>query len=363
MKFLIVALFMINCGCAVKAVQRAEDAARFQTSLELSEIANAQKFLNLKDYENSLSSFRDFIGRRPSSSNWAEAKFGEASSLEGLHRNDEAINVLRHVRDVSLKNNPKVAAQASYRLSYIYDAVGDEAKTLASLFEARAQSDALSPEVALAEIPARLAVLYSKMGKKNEALDWLLQADRGLKKAVELLGFNREWMAKTYFQMGRVSTQQLGTENFLSIVDAQRIVQVYHIKCMRLEDNVWSAKSQQALIENYQELLNQLGRMKYDTREEAEVRTQAGGAVLSLIADAQLYAPLDGLAYKEGEREYYEYLNKIKTQVQVIAYKSEATMGLTEAAKDRNSLKKNFNFEDPEGYSPRMAPKSEDPNL
>lgn len=364
MKLFIIGFLAIGfLGCAGKQVQEEAEKRRFEETLELSEVTNAQKVLAAGQFDKALILFQDFIGKKPNSKYWAKAKFGEADAYEGQGKSQEALTILRKLRDLGFAENRPMAALASYKMSYVYESLGDDQQTLATLFEANAQADFLPEEVALAEIPARLAVLYSRMGKRSESLNWLAKADRGLKKSIEVLGFDRQWVAKTYYNMGRVSTQQLGNDNFLATVDAQRIVQVYHLKSLKLEDETWSTKSKQALLENYQELLNQLRRMKSDTRAEAEAKTKAGGALTSLLADAELYAPLGGAAYKRGEQEFYKYVSTLKETIRLMAFKSEATMSLTDEAKDRNSLKKNFNFEEPEAYEPRMVPTSEDPNL
>lgn len=361
---LVLSIFFLFCGCVSQQKRLDEiERNRMQEVQEKSEITNAEKLFQQGAFDKALIQFRSFSNTKPSSKYWAQAKLGEADVLQELGKKDEALALLRNLRDLSLKDNPPVAALASYKMSFIYEEKGDEQKTLASLLESHALSDSLPEEIALAEIPARLAVQYSRMGKHKEALQWLEKADRGLKKSVEVLGFNREWVSKTYYQMGRVSTLQMDADNFFSTIEALRIVQVYHLKSLKLDDPRWSPRSLAALKENYSLLFGQLKKMNEDVRSSAENKTRAGAALTSLLVDAELYKPLKDVATPQTENDFYSYVDKMKNKIRIIAFKTDAGMGLTTEAKERNSLKKNLNFEDPEAYLPRAVPDSEDPNL
>lgn len=362
-KWSLVLCLILSTGCVSTSVREEQERVRFQETLDLSQLTNAQKLLDGGQFESALVSFKEFSSAKPTSKYWLRAKFGEADALEGLSRHNESIQLLRELRDLTLRENPAGSAMASYKLSFVYENIGDDSKTLASLLESYSKLDLLPDEVAYAEVPARLAVAYSKLGKTDEAMNWLARADRGLKKSIEILGYDRSWIARTYFYMGKVSTEQLGHDNFMTTIEAQRIVQVYHLKGLHVGDPIWSLKSKQALMDSYQALLNQLRQMKYETREESELRTKAGGALISLLKDAELYAPIEDEKRTDLEKEFFSYLKKVQDVVRVVAFKSETNMDMTEAAKERNSLRKNFNLEEPEGYVPRVAPNSEDPNI
>ncbi|NUN04189.1 MAG: hypothetical protein HUU57_00385 [Bdellovibrio sp.] len=328
---------------------------------EESEIINAEKVLSRGRFEEARILYRDFSARKPQSVFYQSAKMGEAQALLGIGQPQESADLYREVYLKTLKEQPRIAAMALFNMSFAYEALGDDLKTVAALLDAKRMADNLPLETAYAEIPARLAAVYGRQGRDNEARLYLAEADKGIVKVMEAKGsqLQKEWLAKTYFQMGSVSTNQLSADSFGDFVQGQRWVQVYLIKALKLADPIWSQRSLEKLQEVYRDL--------YTHVESATSRSQQNGLgadLLDLCDQADLYRPLGGRTANKLETEFFQYIQEVRKKVEGHLYSGGETMPLTVESERRNSLKRSLPAKPKSNIPlpPKVVP-SEDPNL
>lgn len=328
---------------------------------EESELINAEKVLSRGRFEEARILFRDFSARKPQSIFYQSAKMGEAQALLGMGQPQESADMYREIYLRTLKEQPNIAAMALFNMSFAYESLGDDLKTVAALLDAKRMADNLPLETASAEIPARLAAVYGRQGRENEARTYLAEADKGIGRVMETKGsqLQKDWLAKTYFQMGSVSTNQLSADNFSDFVQGQKWVQVYLIKALKLEDPIWSQRSLEKLQEVYRDLYTQV--------ESAQSRTQQnslGADLLDLCDQAELYRPFEGRTANKLEAEFFKYIQEVRKKVEGHLYSGGETMPLTEESERRNSLKRSLPAKPKSNIPlpPKVVP-SEDPNL
>jgi len=156
-----------------------------------------------------------------------------------------------------LNNQPKIAALALYRLSFVYENLGDDLKTLTTLLDCKKFSEHLPEPLVRATIPARLATAYIRLRHQKEALQYLALAEKGIDQLKSQNDkITSSWLGNIYFQMGSISTNQLSNENYDQAIEIQKIVQVYLLKAIRLNDPVWSERSSVQIKSTYQDLFN-----------------------------------------------------------------------------------------------------------
>ncbi|MGE5086339.1 MAG: tetratricopeptide repeat protein [Bacillota bacterium] len=372
MKFcLALAAVLSLSGCSSLFVRSDDGALQNQKLQEERELQAADNLNAQGQLAGAQKLYQEFQKRYPQSVYFQASRLGEALALQGQGKWVEAVAIERDVYLKTKNLQPDIAALAQYRMSFAYEALGDDQKTVASLLDAKNLGNALPKEVAWAEIPARLASVYSRLGQEKEAVQYLNEAEKGITKIREeesTIPLRKGWLAKTYVQMGTASTNQLSVDNFESFVNGQKLVQVYLIKAMELDDAVWSPQALKQLKGTYQDLSVQVEAVR-SNRSQLE---QLGGAFVELINRAELYRPLAGQSKNSYQIEFFDLLANIKTKTEKLLYQGQESMGLTEESQKLNSLKRAGRVKVEELLPEEKASKtkevpnpvpSEDPNL
>lgn len=382
MKICLVMCLVIFTGCAqltritdlVKPEESQQEldpeVAAKQKAAEEPEVINAEKVLALGRFEEARILFRDFQARSPRSVFFESARLGEAQCLEGLGRPQDAVNLYRDVFLKTERYRPEIAALALYRMSFGYEALGDDLKMVASLLDARKRGASLPVEITQAQIPARLAAAYARQNREAEAMAYLNEAEKGIARVIVAKGkdLKVDWLAKIYVEMGSVSTNQLSVENFEDFVRSQKTVQVYLLKALKQNDPVWSARGLARLQETYQALFTQLDTAKKDQ----EMQSIVGGSFVELMDQADLFKPMGDQKMSPFERDFFDFLGEIRKKTGQILYGGTEGMTLTEESQKLNSLRRSGTIR-VESYLPAerksfipLPPKvvpAEDPNL
>lgn len=257
------------------------------------EIERGEREIEKFNFVEALNTFQKFQEAYRSSPFTAQAMMGEARAQEGLGRWTDAAALYRQVVELTRNQETDFAAMALYRLSYCYEATGSEAKTLSSLLDAEKLKKELPVEIALAELPARLAASYYRSGRFKEASEKLEAAETGIRQLqqMKINEVSKEWLAQTYLQMGIVSTQDLSFENFKPSLDTLKIVQIYLLKSAEVADEKWSPLAAQTLVQIYTDLtqivsevpLNRSKDLLLAHREQSDRRAFLAGQVLESL--------------------------------------------------------------------------------
>lgn len=339
---------------------------------EKRELAAAQDLLDQGNFHEALASFNAFQKRHPQSHFYQAADLGQAEAWAGLAHWTEAATLYRNVYLRTVKDEPAIAAKAVYELSFAYEALGDDLKTVGTLLDAKKMKTYLPPAVALAEIPARLAMIYGKADQEAPSLAYLKEADQGLDQVIKMkyADLDKSWLAKTYFQMGSVSTNQLSVETFAAFARGQKAVQVYLIRDLQLQDPVWSQKALLHLKATYSELFSTMLDIPLAAgiessvalRMKKEQQVELGSELVDLINQAELYKPLASQGMNSLQGDFYSYLNEIRKSTEKLLYSGGEGLGLTRESLELNGLKRRGHIKDVPTLPVKIVP-SEDPNL
>lgn len=338
MKFLGSLILISLLGCT-HFIERSENANTEdpQQAIQAASLNEAEESLHSGRFEQSEIAYKKFQSNYPQSSFYQAARLGEAESLEGQGRYKEATDLNREIYLNTHRYQPEIAAKALYRFGLCYEAMGDDLKAVAALLDAKKLKGHLPSEMALAEIPAKLSAIYARQGREREALAYLNEAEKGLEKVAQesRIGLNKDWLARTYFQMGSVSTNQLSKENFGAFTQGQMWVQSYLIKAMKLEDPKWSPRAQLKLIETYRSLFN-----IFETEADLSQQVQMGGDLYDLMDQAELFKPLSGEKIEGLEKAFFAALSDIRSRADKILYGSKEIMQLTIESQKLNGLRR-----------------------
>lgn len=356
----VMAVIFMSWGCQTSPKVEVADSA------EIFALENAQKSLDLGRYADAKILFKDFQFKYPHTKYYFTSKIGEMDSFIGLGEYDEGVKIGRDIIVKNLSEKPSIAALVMYKLSFAYEAMGDEAKAMSSLLDAKQFADELPPFVAYAEIPARLASLYARQYRTAEVNQYLEEAERGIER-LRMTSLDREmpWLGKTYVQMGMISTNQLSSDNYENVVASQKAVQKYLLRALKLNDARWSEQALLKLRENYGAFS-----MQISLEKNADRRSQLAGDFYDLIAESKLYRPRK--MSNQFESEFFQYLTRLEKDTERIIYSNTPRNFLTPESESLNSLKRAGSTQNgrvlPAGEkssitTPYKVIPSEDPNL
>lgn len=322
---LLLATMILISGCSLFSKRSDQPVV---VSPETQKIEALEKQMKAQNFEGVVAASDEFQKAYPYSTKLQRARFLKARALEELQRWSEAVQVYQTIAAFSEKNQPEISAMSIYRLSYVYEALGDDQRVITSLFEAAKYHKYLPMEVIQAEIPSRLAMVYAKENNPKEAQKWLAHADQGLKKTLESRQepLTDAWLAEMYYNMGSISTQQLSRDNILTIIQGQQAVQKYLIRSMQYGDPVWSAKALKRLKETYMDLWKAIENSPEPSgyeplvaqRMKKEEQQLLAAPFSALTAEALLYRPGPEQKSNSYQTEFFNFLEEMQTRVRTV---------------------------------------------
>ncbi len=252
----VLSVAIVSCGTVRKATQYFQDPTPKAAVNAPPAYKQALTHLEQEKFAEAFSGFEGFLDRNPASPYTQVAVFNSARTLEGLNRWDEAVERYRSV----MKNTdraPYLQALAIYRISFCHEALGNDSQTVAALVDAQRRSIDLPEEVAVAELPARLAAAYARVGAIDEAIRFYNRAESGvsrLRSRGASGGSIPEWLPRTLYFMGRMSLRQITWESFEVTLRPVGKAQLYLLQAAELEASSWSEKATKELIKVYESI-------------------------------------------------------------------------------------------------------------
>ncbi len=295
-------------------------------------------------YGRALEHFDSFLKSQPTSEYTQVAIFNSGRALEGLERWQEASERYRQVVQ-STHRAPRLQALALYQSSFSYEALGDEPRSVATLTDALNRAQHLPDRVASAELPARLASAYARVGNLEQAMKFYERAESGIArlKHQNSEGKAPEWLAKTLYLMGRVSLNEFSWDEFEeSLLPVER-AQFYLLQSVELEHPKWSDEATRELQRVYDQIYMLLKSPPVDEGEdrvlaEREAQKRQWDLVdLTLGSIRKLRAakpPAEKVASPRIE-ELYGYLATMEKRFTKILDQRPVGEGLTPEAKKR----------------------------
>jgi tetratricopeptide (TPR) repeat protein len=219
--------------------------------------------LNKAEFAEALSIFDQFLQDEPASS-WTQAvTLNSGRALEGLGRWGEAGERYRRVILACEGIAPKLQAVALYRLSFVHEAQGEDQKTVATLNDLLNRQSQLPPEIARAELPARLAAAYARVGNFDRAMEFYQKAETAIVQLKRAAQENKqakqeedvpEWLPRTLYFMGTMATRRADWSAFETELRPLARGQKYLLQSAELGENPWSDRAAQDLMTTYNEL-------------------------------------------------------------------------------------------------------------
>jgi tetratricopeptide (TPR) repeat protein len=207
-------------------------------------------------HEEALKGFDDFVRDAPTSPWMQAAIINSGRALEGLGRWTEASERYRAVIRAS-SNSPKLQAMALYRLSFCHEALGEDQQTVATLADVMNRRTHLPREVARAELPARVAAAYARVGNFGEAVKYYKEAQAGigtLRSEGDKPDSVPEWLPRTLYYMGSMPINRVNWASFETVLRPLAHAQIYLMQAAEVGAEPWASKASKDLIAIYRDL-------------------------------------------------------------------------------------------------------------
>lgn len=335
----------VGCSSTTKSPYQAPvNASDDAVSEQRKAVEAAENALQSMNFVSSEELFAQFIRRYPVSVYSAQAHYGRARSLEALGRLPEAIQIYRSLGEQAQIVAPDRAAMAYLRLSYCYEAMGDEARLMAALADAERLADAkagtLSDEARTIEIPARQAASMMRRGQNNEARAILRKIEKSLPDvSPESSSELRDRHAKLLVAMGTLQLQGVNADNYLPTLDTFQALQIFLWKAVLLKSNPSSEMALERLSHGYTLFANlafdppQAQNGQSDaaaTRLRADLQRRWVARLLESIQELKIYS--DANLSQAGEA-FTSLIGQIEEGSRKVLWGRSTTNPLTEESK------------------------------
>lgn len=278
-RILALTLVLAITGCAgkKKKIELPED----QSETAVTPFDKGLKALERENYQEAAQIFDKLLVAKPATEKDLVTTYNSGAAYEGLGDCKRSSDRYREVVRASAGKFKSVEGQALYRLSLMYECLGQDAKTVTALLDARKRGTELPWQTRNAEIPARLAAAYARLGNREKALEYFSQASQALKKLVnqETGRKQLEILGKTMFLMGQLNPAQRRAEGDpLTFLQGLSMQQPYLLQSVEIGHPNWSKRAEDDLLLAF----DNIWRYKVPREQQYEFYTRALQAVREL---------------------------------------------------------------------------------
>lgn len=310
--------------------------------------------------------FKELVEKYPGSRLRSAALIRQARALYADMKWTEGTALLRSVIESSV-GNPKVSAEALYHVSFGYEALGNDARMLASLKDVESLATYLPEEIGQIEVPARLGIAYMKLGQIEEGRKYFKIADERIGRFRFKNRDKKDFdFGETQYRIGQLQTHSISMENYQLLIEAQGVAQKYMMRAME-GGGRWGQEARKQLQANYMDIWNFCtsppsissldAAASRRSRQDLQVRWLSH--LLQLIEFANLEMGSLEVA-KDGELEKFQaFLVDLEYRAKLIVYNSEELTPLTPESQMRSKLQKDMRVQ-PVKPGQRVIPDEED---
>jgi hypothetical protein len=274
MKQILIMVVMIwISGCQYFGIRHQEADSKEQIVRQEQDQFLQQIELNLEDgiNENTRQSLIEFIEKNPESVFYQRAQLALAKVYEIEGDWSKAQQTYRSVNLDTRNSSSAIFGLSSFGLAKCHSQSGDFARVLASLSDAEKNSDGLSDQIKLVEIPALKAKVFYQIGQIEDAKENLNLAHAGVIRIRSSLTTlkQKEWAARVYFSMGKIDDSDLLEGNLAAFIEQIGVLQVFNLFSLEEEVLPWSEGADKQLRESYLKAWRGIKNLKAEDLKES----------------------------------------------------------------------------------------------
>ena len=340
MRLLIIGLLLLQISCSVLSKRGSLDYNNPQIKeKEAMAFSKAENFQNQNNFLMAFNAWNDFKTKFYSSPKVAMAEFNAAYCLEQMGVYDQAAESYRGLLSLWAKL-PENYTRTQYRLSIVYERLGQDPKAIALMLEILKTNKYLRSEILDLELPARLANAYARLGNEERSLFYYDKATlslKNIKKSENTAADDLNWMGELLYQVGRIALNKTDERTYAVDMKALEMGQVYLIRTMELDIESWSELAYNDLVAKYQSVLQELQAASRDYPEDIEQAIEAQKVVIANAEDLRKRSDLARFSFNPTKldhgkslKSFYQYLDKLDKDLEVIILQRPIGPGLTD---------------------------------
>ena len=341
----ILALSLSACASKKKdgkseVVQR-PDFSQQNEAVRAFEQANA--LFDDEDYEGAAKAYDKIMVAKPVSTLDGLIIFNSGLSYQMTGDCRKAALRYRKVIRFSQKRKAEpLTLRAKLRLSDAYACLGLVNRSMVLLSEIFKQRRKLAPEIGLAEIPAKLAAGYSRLGNRKMADSYFKIADKGLRILENTKQDAKKqnlMLSKTLFTMGDTSRVKFKEGDHTAYFRTIKTLQKYLLRSMAYQIEPWQEKAATQIVAAYERTWKLVDDVKppkefNKTRGSRAVKVERG-KILQLALDSLRDLKQQKLPGKrpEGITQLFKRLERTRLKMRNYLVAEVPGSELTEEAK------------------------------
>jgi tetratricopeptide (TPR) repeat protein len=336
-------------ACAGKTKVQPLESLEVETPKETIAFDRGLKALEGERYKEAADIFDRLLVQKPASELDLVTLYNSGAAYEGMGDCPKAATRYRELVRSFPGKFPRIEGQALFRLSLMYECMGQDKKAITALIDAKKRGLGLPAETLKAEIPARLAAAYARLGNRERALAYFKQASQGLKSVIASGGgrVERDLLGRTLFLMGQLNPAQRRADGdpgtFMQSLSMQ---QPYLLQAMELGHPTWSRRAAEDLNLAY----DNFWKFKFEDSEKQRDFLVRGLQVVNELR--KIRAPKSS----EIVDDVYAHLDRTEKRLQAELAKVAETTKLTPEAERRQGLKRRGRLIDVPQPPPKKAP-------
>lgn len=296
---------------------------------------------------------------------------GKSERIQGSPK--ECLKTFGKIIDFRKTAQDSLFAYSLYQSGLCHEMLGEFDRAIAVYQDALRVKAIVNSELALLEIPARLAISYERVNDAGTANTYYLKVKNyidDLRKNKQAFSAKREYYAETLFQMGTIANNYQSSnkadngifaQDFSSYLKSISYAQEYLMLVLELEVQPYAEYALKQMVSNFQssfELIQKLPQENLDQKSQDDVVTQrdrqARQKDMSVILANHIdqFETQSAIAKKSKRSDYKEIfakLKEIKIGLDTIINERPIGEGLTPEAIKLQDPKKEGTFVPVEG--------------
>ncbi len=304
------------------------------------EFDHGMKAMEAQNYSEAARIFDHLLLQKPGSEMDLVAQFNSGSAYEGLGECPRAAERFHQVVRSAANKFSRIESESLFHLSLMYECLGQDIKTVTALLDAKKRGKDLPPEVLGAEIPARLAAAYSRLGNRAKALEYFDQASRGLKTVLSRGASHTQLdqLTRTMYLMGQLSPgQRRGNVDPTTYMQSISMQQPYLLQCVEMKRAPWSTRAKEDLQVAYDNIWH----FQFSEPEQKHILYTRGLQSIQELKKIRMPKAEPALD------ELFAFIDKTESQLHTELIKVPETTRLTPEAEKREGIRRDGRLVNP----------------
>jgi len=287
---------------------------------------------------------------------------GKSERIQGSPK--ECLKTFSKIIDLRKTVQDSLFAYSLYQSGLCHEMLSEYDRAIAVYQDALRVKAVVNSELALLEIPSRLAISYERLGDPDTANNYYLMVKKyieNLKKDKKIFSSKREYYAETLFQMGTIANNyqpmkidgaSKPSNDFSNYLKSISYAQEYLMLVLEIEIQPYAEYALKQMINNFQSSFDFIKKTPLDSadddvvaeRDRQSKQKEMSETLAHHIDEFETESAVKKKSNREDYKEIFVKLKEIKAGIDDLINERPAGEGLTPEAKKLQDPKKEGTF-------------------